>query len=68
MIPLSHRERKGNGGKTPAFFFFPLYNFPLRRYNKIKEALMKATCADLHQKFFLTRKKNAGILTDFKFF
>ncbi len=29
---------------------------------------MKSTCADLRQKFLLTRKKTAGILTDFKIF
>ena len=34
----------------------------------IKEALIKSTCADLRQKFLLTRKKIAGILTDFKIF
>ena len=34
----------------------------------IKEALNKSTCADLRQKFLLTRKKIAGILTDFKIF
>ena len=34
----------------------------------LKEALMKSTYADLCQKFLLARKKNAGILTDFKFF
>ncbi len=33
-----------------------------------KEALIKSTCADLRQKFLLTRKKIAGILTDFKIF
>nr|WP_325236378.1 hypothetical protein [uncultured Oscillibacter sp.] len=35
---------------------------------EIKEALIKSTCADLRQKFLLTRKKIAGILTDFKIF
>ena len=35
---------------------------------RIKEALIKSTCADLRQKFLLTRKKIAGILTDFKIF
>ena len=35
---------------------------------KVKEALNKSTCADLRQKFLLTRKKIAGILTDFKIF
>ena len=35
---------------------------------RIKEALIKSTHADLRQKFLLTRKKIAGILTDFKIF
>ncbi len=35
---------------------------------EIKEALIKSTCADLRQKFLLTRKKIAEILTDFKIF
>ena len=35
---------------------------------KIKEALIKSTCADLRQKFSLARKKIAGILADFKIF
>ena len=37
-------------------------------YSQVKEALIKSTCADLRQKFLLTRKKIAGILTDFKIF
>ena len=37
-------------------------------YSQVKEALIKSTCADLRQKFLLTRKKTAGILTDFKIF
>ena len=36
--------------------------------NSFREALIKSTCADLRQKFLLTRKKIAGILTDFKIF
>ena len=35
---------------------------------RLKEALIKSTCADLRQKFLLARKKTAGILTDFKIF
>ena len=37
-------------------------------YSQVKEALIKSTCADLRQKFLLTRKKIVGILTDFKIF
>ena len=37
-------------------------------YSQVKEALIKSTCAGLRQKFLLTRKKIAGILTDFKIF
>ena len=33
-----------------------------------KEALIQSMCADLRQKFLLTRKKIPGILTDFKIF
>ena len=39
-----------------------------RAMTDFKEALIKSTCADLRQKFLLTRKKIAGILTDFKIF
>ena len=38
------------------------------RRQAIREALIKSTCADLRQKFWLIRKKTAGILTDFKVF
>jgi hypothetical protein len=40
----------------------------LRGLETLREALIKSTCADLRQKFLLTRKKIAGILTDFKIF
>ena len=62
--------------KRAAFIFFPGAQnggemFPplrLRGLETLREALIKATCADLRQKFLLTRKKIAGILTDFKIF
>ena len=35
---------------------------------QVKETLIQSTCADLRQKFLLTRMKIAGILADFKIF
>jgi len=36
--------------------------------HSVKEPLMKSGCADWQADFCLARKKNAGILTDFKIF
>ena len=47
------KKRRGRTASLPLLF---------------KEALIKSTYADLRQKFPLSRKKTAGILTDFKVF
>ena len=57
------------GPRTGAFVFLrKLKNAPKAGFLNFKEALIKSTCADLRQKFLLTRKKIAGILADFKIF